>query len=842
MDEGQQTDSCDDDDDQEEMNENDVNDEYNRSNSSSIDSINDETNICTSSPLITGSSFDSISNLSPPIPSLSSSSSSLKPTTTTTSSMMNIETDSFRNSYSNRHHHHHSNKQFVKESKKPSTFDLNPLNPIISTSSSASTTGINSGVNFDFIIPPSINGGGQDMMMTGGNLGTTTTTTTSAMATDLFFSYQQQLLAARNAAAVAAFGNTANPLTNTFLTNGHQPSQFSTTTTTTSPLFKPNNVSSSSIAAASLVTSYMQNSLLHSMAAVGQLNPLNLTFSTPITSITSSPSSSSINSGHNSQIQTNLTETTTLNPSISENNNNNHMMHRTNHVESIKQQQNQYPQPKFSKSSAAAAAGESPGEPIGSSSATKSSNNDNANDGSSNNNGNGKQSKPTNPSNLLCVVCGDLSSGKHYGILACNGCSGFFKRSVRRKLIYRCQAGTGNCIIDKQHRNQCQACRLKKCISMGMNKDAVQNERQPRNTATIRPEVLLTDSNSERLLREGVAATVAAVFGLSNCTGGGQGKHRHHDYHHQDHGWRSINEKRSSTTTLRGSKNQQNGHHQQNKCSTVYHHNNKESRNSGSLKNNNDSNKPESLADSTNFRSNFGSYLMNSSDSSQYLGLSDLLTPSSSSSSMSSSSFILLNPDSFYEISAGLLFTGVKWIKNLPSFASLGFRDQIVLLEESWTEIFILNAIQWSLPLDKCSIFLSQNIPNGNDYLPEIRVLNDMFERFRSMAITSTEFSCLKALALFKPEARGLKDVTKIEQMQDQLQSMLLQQQQQQQQMKNQNPDTITTTTNPIRFGKLLLLLLSLKIIPAEKIASIYFKKAIGNTTIEKLLCEMFKC
>ncbi|KFM68580.1 Photoreceptor-specific nuclear receptor, partial [Stegodyphus mimosarum] len=48
---------------------------------------------------------------------------------------------------------------------------------------------------------------------------------------------------------------------------------------------------------------------------------------------------------------------------------------------------------------------------------------------------------------LTCVVCGDTSSGKHYGILACNGCSGFFKRSVRRKLIYRCQAGTGNCVV-----------------------------------------------------------------------------------------------------------------------------------------------------------------------------------------------------------------------------------------------------------------------------------------------------------------------------------------------------------------------------------------------------------
>lgn len=43
----------------------------------------------------------------------------------------------------------------------------------------------------------------------------------------------------------------------------------------------------------------------------------------------------------------------------------------------------------------------------------------------------------------------------------------------KKKIITwnRCQAGTGRCIVDKAHRNQCQACRLKKCLQMGMNKD-----------------------------------------------------------------------------------------------------------------------------------------------------------------------------------------------------------------------------------------------------------------------------------------------------------------------------------------------------------------------------------
>ena len=105
-------------------------------------------------------------------------------------------------------------------------------------------------------------------------------------------------------------------------------------------------------------------------------------------------------------------------------------------------------------------------------------------------------------------VCGDKASGKHYGVPSCDGCRGFFKRSIRRlaagwvtkkilKKTYFCYYRTldylckdnGHCIVDVIRRNQCQACRFNKCLAVNMKKEAVQHERAPR-TLIKRPSFL----------------------------------------------------------------------------------------------------------------------------------------------------------------------------------------------------------------------------------------------------------------------------------------------------------------------------------------------------------------
>ncbi|XP_052128772.1 hepatocyte nuclear factor 4-gamma [Frankliniella occidentalis] len=125
--------------------------------------------------------------------------------------------------------------------------------------------------------------------------------------------------------------------------------------------------------------------------------------------------------------------------------------------------------------------------------------------------------------NQHCSICGDRATGKHYGAASCDGCKGFFRRSVRKNHVYTCRFSR-NCVVDKDKRNQCRYCRLRKCFKAGMKKEAVQNERdriscrrtsyeeQTANSSLSVPSLL----NAEMLSRQVGAALEANDCDLSN--------------------------------------------------------------------------------------------------------------------------------------------------------------------------------------------------------------------------------------------------------------------------------------------------------------------------------------
>ncbi|XP_029498127.1 nuclear receptor subfamily 2 group F member 6-like isoform X2 [Oncorhynchus nerka] len=337
-----------------------------------------------------------------------------------------------------------------------------------------------------------------------------------------------------------------------------------------------------------------------------------------------------------------------------------------------------------------------------------------------------------------CVVCGDKSSGKHYGVFTCEGCKSFFKRSIRRNLNYTCRSNR-ECQIDQHHRNQCQYCRLEKCFRVGMRKE-VQRGRIPPSHSSLSP-------------------TGIPVGGGSGVGGA--------DFYNNN-GGQPVSELISQLLRAEPYPSSRYGH--------------------------------------------------------QY----------NQQGQATGAGGAVMGIDNICELAARLLFSTIEWARNIPYFPELPVSEQVALLRLSWSELFILNAAQSALPLHMAPLLAAAGFHSSPmsaervvSFMDQVRVFQNQVEKLSRLQVDSAEYSCLKAIVLFSPDACGLTDPAHVESLQEKAQVALTEYE------RMQYPG------QPQRFGRLLLRLPALRAVPANLISQLFFMRLVGKTPIETLIRDM---
>ncbi|XP_060075427.1 orphan steroid hormone receptor 2-like [Ylistrum balloti] len=470
-----------------------------------------------------------------------------------------------------------------------------------------------------------------------------------------------------------------------------------------------------------------------------------------------------------------------------------------------------------------------------------------------------------------CVVCGDKASGRHYGVISCEGCKGFFKRSIRKQLGYACR-GNKDCPVNKPHRNRCQYCRLQKCLAVGMRSESVQQERKPPEKEKI-PTTVAT-STQRIYIRKDLNSPSAAIptfsakiseemtpRAASNLLANLQERIVQTDQGSlvlsanspQTTANTDLSTLASVVTTLAnmGKKNQEEVDLQ------IPHPFETSTVTTSSV-----AKAFDTLAKAVQTQQSLNSSQMDNSGMCDSSLDQSALSMDTSASEYNRDAVVLdidgpiLNGQNFQfmlttpspmpaylnvhyicESASRLLFLSMHWTRSIPAFQILSQDIQTILVKSCWSELFtlglaqcannmslstilmaILNHLQTALQQDKNS---AERVKTVIDHILK---LQNYIHSMHTLQVTEQEYAYLKALMLFSPDNPSLTNSSQIERIQEQVQRELSQHLQQVQ------------PNNVDRMGKLMLRLPPLHALSPGVMEELFFAGLIGNVQIDSII------
>ncbi|XP_057412653.1 nuclear receptor subfamily 2 group C member 1 isoform X2 [Balaenoptera acutorostrata] len=473
----------------------------------------------------------------------------------------------------------------------------------------------------------------------------------------------------------------------------------------------------------------------------------------------------------------------------------------------------------------------------------------------------------------LCVVCGDKASGRHYGAVTCEGCKGFFKRSIRKNLVYSCR-GSKDCIINKHHRNRCQYCRLQRCIAFGMKQDSVQCERKP--IEVSREKSSNCAASTEKIyirkdLRSPLAATPTFVTDSETARSAGLLDSGMFVNIHQS----GI--KTESTVLMTPDKAESCQGDLSTLASVVT-----SLANLGKTKdlsqNSNEMSVIESLSNGDTSLCEFHQEMQTNGDVSRAFDtLAKALNPGESTACQSSVegmegnvhliagdssinymekegpllsdshvAFRLtmpspmpeyLNVHYIGESASRLLFLSMHWALSIPSFQALGQENSILLVKAYWNELFTLGLAQCWQVMNVAAILatfvncLHSSLQQERRKLlmEHIFKLQEFCNSMVKLCIDGYEYAYLKAIVLFSPDHPGLENMQQIEKFQEKAY------------VEFQDYITKTYPDDTYRLSRLLLRLPALRLMNATITEELFFKGLIGNVRIDSVIPHILK-